>query len=193
MAVIPLLLLEFLIFIIYYGIRLEFRLDANNMSICLKCFILDYIEVSCVKLFICEGKFYYQINKKQIKTIELDANNDGKSNRKKKKLDKSAFLSKLWGKRPSIKINELSVNYGAHINDAMNRAVLDGALMLASNTLLVTNSDKLKIIDFQLNNVTDESKFNGVDVNCVMGFSLIKIAIYTIYASLIKRKYKVKI
>ena len=192
LAVLPILLLEFAVFVIIYGIRFEFRLDTDNMSVCLKCYVLDYIETLCIKLFVCEGKFYYQINKKQIKSIEVNTNTDDKAKKKKKKLDKSAYLSKLWSKRPVLKLKQVNVNYGADLEDAKNRAVFDGALMLVSNTLLATNSNKLQINDFQLQNVTEKSQFNGINANCVMGFSLFKIAFFAIYAMLIMGKYKVK-
>lgn len=192
LAVLPILLLEFAVFVIIYGIRFEFRLDTDNMSVCLKCYALDYVEVLCIKFFVCEGKFYYQINKKQIKTINTSDTDDDKTKKNKKKLDKSAYLSKLWRKRPAIKIKQMNVNYGADLEDAKNRAVFDGVFMLVSNTLLVTNSDKLRINDFRLQNVTQISKFNGIDANCIIGYSLFKVAIFGIYAMLIKGKYKVK-
>ena len=193
LLVLPILLLEFAIFVMVYGIRFEIRLDTNNMSVCLKCYVLDYVEVLCVKLFVCEGKFYYQINKRQIKTLETNEDkNDGSNKKKKKKVDKSAYLSKLWRKRPQISIEQLSISYGIDVEDAKNRALLDGALMLVSNTLLATNSNKLQINDFQLQNLTEKSNFSGIKVNCVIGFSLLRIAFFVAYAALNKGKYKVK-
>ena len=191
LAVIPILLAEFAVFIIIYGIRLELRLDAVNTSVCLKCYVLDYIEVLCVKLFACEGKFYYQLNKKRIKAIKADEPKDDNKNKKsKKKLNKRAYIAKLWSKRPEIKLKWASVKYGANLDDAKNEALLDGALILVSNTLLATN--KLQIDDYQLQNVTEKSKFNGIDASCVIGFSLFKIALFAIYAIIIKGKYQVK-
>lgn len=193
LAFILILLLEFFVFVILYGIRLTLRVDANNMSICIKCYVLDYFEVMCVKLFVCENKFYYQINKKALKVINAN-DNDEKSKKNKKKLRKSAFFSNLWSKRPEITIKNLTVNYGANFEEAKNRAIFDGAITIISNTLMATNSNKLKINDFQLKNVSEESKFNGIDASCeIGGLTILKILFYALYAISIKGKYQVKI
>ena len=166
LAFILILLLEFFVFVILYGIRLTLRVDANNMSICIKCYVLDCFEVMCVKLFVCENKFYYQINKKALKVINAN-DNDEKSKKNKKKLRKSAFFFNLWSKRPEITIKNLTV---------------------------ATNSNKLKINDFQLKNVSEESKFNGIDASCeIGGLTILKILFYALYAISIKGKYQVKI
>ncbi|MDE6472440.1 MAG: hypothetical protein K2L52_05380 [Clostridia bacterium] len=187
------ILLESVVFVILYGIRISIRLDANNMSICIKCYVLDYIEMLCIKLFVCENKFYHQINKKPIKVIMTKSDED-KSNKKKKKLRKGAYVSNLWSKRPEITIQQLSVNYGVNSEDAKNRALLDGVIMLMSNTMMATNSNKLKITDFQLQNVSDEWRFNGIEASCAIGgLAIIKLFFYSIYAILIKGKYKIKV
>ena len=193
LVVLPILIAEFMVFVIAYGIRFEFRLDMNNMSVCLKCYVLDYIETLCIKLFVCEGKFYYQFNKRQIKAIKTSDDEDDKSKNKKKKLDISAYISDLWSKRPKIQIKQLSVNYGLDVEDAKNRAMLDGALMLVSNTLLTTNSNKLHVEEFQLQNLEHKSNFNGITLDCVIGASLLKIAFFAIYAVIIQKKYQIKV
>ena len=53
--------------ILAYGIKTTVRIDVNNLSLCVKIFIFDWIEVFCFKIFVSEQQFYYQINKKDIK------------------------------------------------------------------------------------------------------------------------------
>ncbi len=188
------LLIYCLMIVIAYGIRFVFRLDSNNMSVCLKCFIFDWVEVFCIKLFVCEGLFYYQINKKQLKTIknkEDEADDTKNKRKKKKKLKTGAYISQLLSKLPDIRVKRLSVNYSAEFEEIKNRALFDGCVMLMTNTLLAISSEKVKLQDFQLQNVSGDLKFNGVDAECVLNFALIKIALYALYAMIIKKKYQV--
>ena len=100
----------------------------------------------------------------------------------------------MWSKRPEVTIKSLTVNYGANFEEAKNRAIFDGAITIISNTLMATNSNKLKINDFQLKNVSEESKFNGIDASCeIGGLTILKILFYALYAISIKGKYQVKI
>ena len=190
------LVLYCLMFVIAYGIRFVLRLDIDNLSVCIKYYVLDWIEVLCIKLFVCNGKFYYQINKKQIKTVEKKGEEDietqGKRN-KKKKLKKGAYLSNLLNKIPEIKLRRLNINYGTSFEEFKDRALFDGYAMLITNALLAIGSEKLKLQNFEMQNVSSQSKLNGAVIDCVLGFSLFKIAAYAIYAALIKKKYQVAV
>ncbi|MDE6474236.1 MAG: hypothetical protein K2L70_03985 [Clostridia bacterium] len=190
------LMLYCIIFLIAYGIKFVFRLDLNNMSVCFKCYILDWIEVLCIKTFVCNGVFYYQINKKPIKTVSENRDTDIKKQNKRSKKSKlkiGAYISRLWSKLPNIKIRRLSINYGASFEEIKGRALLDGCAMLISNTLMAVSGEKLRLQEFELQNISQKSNLNGVDVECVLGFSIIKIAAYVIYAMTAKKKYEVAI
>ena len=190
------LLIYCVLIVIAYGIRFVLRIDADNMSVCVKCYVFDWIEVFCVKLFVCQGCFFYQLNKKQIKSIDKKEENDvqkSKKRNKKEKLKTIAYLSKLWSKAPSVKIRRLSIDYGTAFEEIKDRALFDGYAMLITNTLLAIGSEKIKLRNFELQNVNDLSKFNGVDLECILGFSLFKIAAYAIYAMAVKRKYVVAV
>ncbi|MDE6604509.1 MAG: hypothetical protein K2K85_00615 [Clostridia bacterium] len=190
------LMLYCVLFVIAYGIKFVLRLDVNNMSVCIKCYALDWIEVLCFKFFVCNGLFYYQINKKQLKTIGGKDKSENKTQQKrvkKKKLKTSAYLSKLWNKRPNIKIKKLNVNYGTTFEEIKDKVLFDGYTAIITNTLLAIGSEKIKLQDFELQNVSDQSKFNGVDIECVLGFSLFKIAAYAIYAMAVKKKYEIAV
>ncbi|MDE6362281.1 MAG: hypothetical protein K2L53_04815, partial [Clostridia bacterium] len=110
---------------------------------------------------------------------------------KAKKLKVGAYLSNLLSKSPNLTVRSLSVNYGTSFEEIKDRALFDGYTALIANTFMAISSEKLKVQEFGLQNVSDISKFNGVDIKCVMGLSLFKIAAYAIYAMIIKNKYKV--
>lgn|GEM_PF-3663468 len=190
------LMLYCILFVIAYGIKFVLRLDLNNMSVCFKCYILDWIEVVCFKIFVCNGVFCYQLNKKPIKYLDGNRETDIKKQKKcgnKSKLKLGAYLSNLWSRMPNIKVRRLSINYSASFEDIKDAALLDGYIMLISNTLLAVSSEKLRLQEFELQNVSRKSKLNGVEAECVLGFSLIKIAAYAIYALTAKKKYEVAI
>ena len=84
--------------ILAYGIKTTVRIDVNNLSLCVKIFIFDWIEVFCFKIFVSEQQFYYQINKKDIKLFERKG-----QDRKSKK--KRAAPPKKIGIGSTVKVN----------------------------------------------------------------------------------------
>ncbi|MDE5756100.1 MAG: hypothetical protein K2I23_03340 [Clostridia bacterium] len=128
---------------------------------------------------------------KTIKNKEDEADDTKNKRKKKKKLKTGAYISQLLSKLPDIRVKRLSVNYSAEFEEIKNRALFDGCVMLMTNTLLAISSEKVKLQDFQLQNVSGDLKFNGVDAECVLNFALIKIALYALYAMIIKKKYQV--
>ena len=181
--------------VVAYGIRIALRADFDNLSVCLKCYIFDWIEMFCVKIFVCQGKFYYQINKKRLKTIENTNDEECEKDEHKpnKKLKLGAYISKLWSKKPSIVLRSLNINYSTALDDAKDRALLDGAVAVISNSLIATNSGKLKIQNYHLENICDKTKFSGVELECVVGLTIFKLALFGLYATLVKPKYKVAV
>ncbi|MDE7191537.1 MAG: hypothetical protein K2O35_03635 [Clostridia bacterium] len=191
-----LLLFACIIFVIAYGVKFVLRVDADNLSVCAQCFILDRIEIFCIKIFVCQGLFYYQINKNDLKILKRGDNEGAKTQNKRKKAKKlkiGAYLSNLLSKSPNLTVRSLSVNYGTSFEEIKDRALFDGYTTLIANTFMAIGSEKLKVQEFGLQNVSDISTFNGVDIECVMGLSLFKIAAYAIYAMIIKNKYKVAV
>lgn len=178
--------------VIAYGIKMYLRADVDNLSICLKCYIFDWIEVFCIKVFVCQDKFYYQINKRQLNIIEKQDNkDDSKRKKKRKKLKIGLYVSKLWSKKPSITLRRLSINYAATFEDIKNKALIDSSAIVVTDSLIAANSQKLKIKDFQLENIGDESTFSGVEIECLVGLMLLKIVLFALYAIIVKKKYMV--
>ena len=77
--------------ILAYGIKTTVRIDVNNLSLCVKIFIFDWIEVFCFKIFVSEQQFYYQINKKDIKLFERKGQ-DRKGKKKSRKIRIFSYL-----------------------------------------------------------------------------------------------------
>ncbi|MDE6275512.1 MAG: hypothetical protein K2M75_03120 [Clostridia bacterium] len=178
--------------IIAYGIKLVLRLDTDNLSVCLKCYIFDWIEVFCIKFFECEGAFYYQLNKKQLKTVKSkDDSGDNKQKKQKKKLKTGAYISKLWSKSPSIAIRRLSIDYATTFEDVKDKALLDASATVVSNSLIAASSQKLQIKDFEIENISDKTRFSGAELECIIGLTLFKMALFSLYAMAIKKKYEV--
>ena len=58
------------VIVIAYGIRISTRLDVDNLSVCVKVYIFDWIEIFCIKIFVSDALFYYQLNKNDIKLLK---------------------------------------------------------------------------------------------------------------------------
>ena len=185
------LILYAIFIIIAYGIKFSARIDTNNLSVCFKVFIFDWMEIMCFKIFVCEQRFYYQINKSDIKVLEL--NKEDKPKKKKnrdKKIHILSFAYYIFDKMPKIKIINPTVEYGAEFEDIKNRALFDGGVVAAVNSAIGALYDKLETVNFSVRNICDDSSFRGLYFEGVIKFSLIKIFLYFLHIISVKRRFQ---
>ena len=185
------LLIYAVFIIIAYGIKLTARIDTNNLSVCVKVYIFDWIEVLCFKIFVCEQRFYYQINKNKIKTLELKKEEDAKKKKRKdKKTNVFSFSYYIFDNLPKIKIINPLIEYGAEFEDVKNRALFDGGVSVAVNSVIGAMYDKLEPVNFSIRNICDESSFRGVYFEGIIKFSLIKIFLYYLHIISVKKRFQ---
>ncbi|MDE6614624.1 MAG: hypothetical protein K2K24_03855, partial [Clostridia bacterium] len=139
------------------------RIDVNNLSVCIKVFLFNWIEAFCFKVFVSDNQFFYQINKRKIKQLEL---NKGEKNENKKKNDKKlrvlSFMYYIFSKMPKLKIINPTVEYGVEIEDIKNRALFDGGVSAIVNSGVGMLFDKLETVNLSVRNVSDTSTFRGL-------------------------------
>lgn len=174
-----------------YGLKVHVRLDADNLSICIKVLIFDKVELFCFKFFVCDGEFYQQINKKDIKKCVLSKSDRKNLEVARKKFYRIQHFNYLISTLPKIQLRQLHINYAVHFDDLKDGAMFEGALKALSYTALVI-SDKLVIKDFELNNIADESNFKGVLLSCKFGFSIFTLMNYMLRMRMSKRKFTVE-
>ncbi|MDE5548967.1 MAG: hypothetical protein K2J13_01805, partial [Clostridia bacterium] len=148
------------------------RIDVNNLSVCIKVFLFDWIEAFCFKVFVSDNQFFYQINKRKIKQLEL---NKGEKDEDKKKNDKKlrilSFMYYIFSKMPKLKIINPTVEYGTEIEDIKNRALFDGGVSAIVNSGVGMLFDKLETVNLSVRNVSDTSTFRGLYCEGVIKFS----------------------
>lgn len=184
----------FIIAVVACGIRGELRLNGDNLSVCLKLYIFEKIEVVCFKVFVCEEKFYYQFNRGSLKVVNLNKDDEdsenGKENRKKLRL--AAYLYALIDGFPRIRLRLFSLQYVVPVDDAKDRVLLDGAVDVICNGFFGVFGEKIKAMQYSLQNVRDSKDFNGAILQIKIGFSVIALLFYALKAMALKRKYTVK-
>ncbi len=174
-----------------YGLKVCVRLDTDNLSICIKALIFDKIEVFCFKFFVCDGEFYQQINKKDIKKSVLSKSDRKNLEVASKKFYRIQHFNYLISTLPKIQLRQLHINYAVRFDDFKDGAMFDGALKVISYTALGI-SDKLVIKDFELNNITSEGNFKGVLLSLKFGFSIFTLMNYVLRMRMSKRKFTVE-
>lgn len=175
--------------ILAYGIKTTVRIDVNNLSLCVKIFIFDWIEVFCFKIFVSEQQFYYQINKKDIKLFERKGQ-DRKSKKKSRKIRIFSYLYYAIEKAPKIIVYNPVIKYGAEFEEIKNKALFDGGVSAAVYTAVGVLYDKLELKNLSLQNIGDESSFKGVYLEGALKFSLLKIFFYFLHIISVKRRFQ---
>lgn len=178
--------------VLYYGVRYTLRADYNNLSLCGKVFIFNWIEVLCIKIFVCEGKFYFQFNRGDIKVIvgQDDGKKSKKSKKKKNKIKILPLLYYIAEKFPKIYVPMTAIEYGASFEDIKNRALFDGAVGIIGNVLKSLACNKLTIDNYSIKNTCEESAFRGAEIEGLIKFSLIKIFLFILHIIAVKRKFQ---
>lgn len=187
-----LFLIVYAILIVFaYGIKTCVRIDSSNLSVCVKVFIFDWIEVLCFKIFVCNQQFFYQINKREIKALELKKDDkDDKKAKKKKKINVLSFAYYIIDKMPKIRIINPTIEYGADIEDIKNRALFDGGVSAIVNSGVGFLFDKLDAVNLSVKNVSDTSTFRGAYLEGTIKFSLIKIFLYFLHIISVKKRFQ---
>lgn len=178
--------------LIIFSLQFKLRVDLNNLSVCFKIYILDSVEVFSFNFFVCEEKFYYQINRKNIKMLILSGNEENNKPKSKKKVDRLQRFNYLINSIPKIKFKKLHIDYAIKFDDLMKDSVFGGAV-IAFAEAVANGSSKLEIEDFAIENVTAKESFRGMRLNCKLGLAVFSILAYGIKVIFSKRKFAVKI
>ncbi len=180
------------VIIIAYGIRISTRLDVDNLSVCVKVYIFDWIEIFCIKIFVSDALFYYQLNKNDIKLLKSN-DSSAKSKKHSKEKKKTRYLSYLWyivENAPKIRLSSGIIEYGTSIDDIKNRSILNGAALTLLNTALAVAHNKIAFDEINMTDISSQSSFRGVYLNGVIKFSLIKIILYSLRIITVKRRFQ---
>ncbi len=180
------------VIIIAYGIRISTRLDVDNLSVCVKVYIFDWIEIFCIKIFVSDALFYYQLNKNDIKLLKAN-DSSAKSKKRSKEKKKTRYLSYLWyivENAPKIRLSSGIIEYGTSIDDIKNRSILNGAALTLLNTALAVAHNKIAFDEINMTDISSQSSFRGVYLDGVIKFSLIKIILYSLRIITVKRRFQ---
>ncbi len=185
------LLAILLIIMIFSGLKCDIRADFNNLSVCIKIYLLWDIEIVCFKAFVCEEKFYYQLNKGRLKQLKNDKDEESSSKKRKKnknKLRLLAYLINLIDKMPKINVKSVDVEYTSDIDDSMKKSLIEGGLLTGGNMLRAVLEDKISVSELRIQEVG--GAFKGIGARIIVGASVFKIVFFAIYGALSKRKYR---
>ena len=186
-----LLLIYAVVVVIAYGIKTSIRIDANNLSVCVKVFIFDWIEIICFKIFVSEQQFYYQFNKGNISLLKKGEQDDeDDENKGKKKLRALSYIYYIIDNLPKITLSNAVVEYGAQFEEIKNRVLFDGGVACVINGGLAFLQEKLQVDGLRVKNVCDDSSFRGLYLEGVIKLSLIKIIFYILHILGQKRKFQ---
>lgn len=180
------------VIIIAYGIRISTRLDVDNLSVCVKVYIFDWIEIFCIKIFVSDALFYYQLNKNDIKLLKAN-DSSAKSKKRSKEKKKTRYLSYLWyivENAPKIRLSSGIIEYGTSIDDIKNRSILNGVALTLLNTALAVAHNKIAFDEINMTDISSQSSFRGVYLDGVIKFSLIKIILYSLRIITVKRRFQ---
>ncbi|MDE7328741.1 MAG: hypothetical protein K2N57_03265 [Clostridia bacterium] len=185
-----LLIIYAFIVVLAYGIKTSIRIDANNLSVCVKVYIFDWIEIIGFKIFISEEQFYYQFNKGDITLLKKQEKDDEKKEKEDKKLRTLSYIYYIVENMPKITLSNAVVEYGAQFEEIKNRAMFDGGVAFVINGALAFLQEKLEVNNLKVKNVCDESSFRGLFLEGVIKLSLLKIFFYILHILAQKRRFQ---
>lgn len=175
-----------------YGVRINMRTDFDNLSVCVRAYVFGWIEIASLNVFVCEGKFYYSINRGDFKTLGAkirrtarDKANDGKVS----KTDYAGLFKNAIKDFPEITLKDAYVQYSVDYEDRMKNSLFGGVVNLFSGMLKRTVYSKVSIDSFTSEDTSAKSDFRGVIINAVTGFSAVKILFYLLHIISLKRKF----
>ena len=148
-----------LFFIILIGIdvKLSFKLEKNEAIIDL--YILKNILILKLKIFIYKDLMYYQLNRKDIKKINLQG--------------QGIKLTSM----PKIHLRKLNINISN--NEVVNNVVSLGVLNTLIELLLHLNNEKFKIDNYNLK--FTQNKLFRINIQLTIGLNLIRIIVHLLF------------
>ncbi len=178
-----------------YGIKLQIRMDYNNLSVCIRVYILDWIEVMSFKIFEWQGQFYYSFNRKEINQIKAPKGSKNANKRKDKsdmrKVNYFALAGQILDDMPNIRLKEIYIQYNAG-DDEMVKSVFGGGLVMLENIIRSLLGNKIKVDRIINKDISGKSPFVGVIAEAVIGLDLIKILFYLLHIIALKKKYTIE-
>lgn len=180
-----------------YGFRFNLRADYNNLSVCIRIYVFEWIEIASLDIFVCQGKFIYSLSGGEFKTLSIKKGKTSKieeeSENKEQKEIKTDYLSMFKNAIadiPEISLRSLYIGYSLSGEDEMKNALYGGAISTITAMIKGALSDKLKILNCITEDISSNGIFKGVTVDAVIGFSIFKILFYIMHIITLKRKFK---
>lgn len=179
-----------------YGFRFNLRADYNNLSVCIRIYVFEWIEIASLDIFVCQGKFIYSLSGGEFKTLSIKKGKTSKkeeeSENKEQKEMKTDYLSMFKNAIadiPEISLRSLNIGYSLSGEDEMKNALYGGAINTITAMIKGVLSDKLKIRNCITEDISSNGSFKGVTVDAVIGFSIFKILFYIMHIITLKRKF----
>lgn len=180
-----------------YGFRFNLRADYNNLSVCIRIYVFEWIEIASLDIFVCQGKFIYSLSGGKFKTLSIKKGKTSKieeeSENKEQKEIKTDYLSMFKNAIadiPEISLRSFYIGYSLSGEDEMKNALYGGAINTITAMIKEALSDKLKIRNCITEEISSNGIFKGVTVDAVIGFSIFKILFYIMHIITLKRKFK---
>lgn len=179
-----------------YGFRFNLRADYNNLSVCIRIYVFEWIEIASLDIFVCQGKFIYSLSGGEFKTLSIKKGKTSKieeeSENKEQKEIKTDYLSMFKNAIadiPEISLRSFYIGYSLSGEDEMKNALYGGAINTITAMIKEALSDKLKIRNCITEDISSNGIFKGVTVDAVIGFSIFKILFYIMHIITLKRKF----
>lgn len=175
-----------------FGYRINIRMDADNLSLCLRIYVFEWIEVFSFNIFEIDGKFAYAVNKGEYRTLKRKSAKqfaeEEKSDHKKPKTDYAGFAAKVLKEFPKLTIRRAELRYALR-GDEMQNALLNGIIYVTATNLKSVLYKRVKIKELSLYDMTQRNFIYGAEIEVVTGFSMFKIVLYLMHIITLKRKY----
>lgn len=176
-----------------YGIKAQIRVDYYNLSICLRLYVFDWIEIFSIKSFVCDNGFYYSVNRGEIKAIKArSGQNKGKSGECRKRISKTDYyglISQIISDMPQFKIKGLKIMHSLDLDDEMQRVLFDNSLGIVVSVFKAVVYDKIKFKNLSVEDIRQSTEMRGVIMECTLNFVVFKILFYLLHILALKRKY----
>ncbi len=179
-----------------YGFRFNLRADFSNLSVCIRIYVFEWIEIASFDVFVCQGKFIYSLSGGEFKTLSIKKGKalkkEEKSENKEQKEIKTDYLSmfkNVIADIPEISLRSLYIGYSLSGEDEMKNALYGGAINTITAMIKGALSDKLKIQNCITKDISSNGIFKGVTVDAVIGFSIFKILFYIMHIITLRRKF----
>ena len=164
-----------------YGFRFNLRADYNNLSVCIRIYVFEWIEIASFDVFVCQSHFKIPLLKKEEKSENKEQNEI--------KTDYLSMFKNVIADIPEISLRSLYIGYSLSGEDEMKNALYGGAINTITVMIKGALSDKLKIQNCITKDISSNGIFKGVTVDAVIGFSIFKILFYIMHIITLRRKF----